>query len=344
MGADSEEATPSDNLYVTDLPADTTEELLRNMFGPGVSQCRVLPSKTPGQGSVAALVRFTSMKEAMLVRETLNGAIPPGQSKAVTIRFSNSQRSSPYGGGAQQAGPRLPNDNLYITGLPPNIDVESVRQLFGQYGTVVQCKVLPAPNENAPRHALVRFTSADEAAAVKKNLAGYALEGVNEPLVVEFAIKKEYYSGGNEYGKAGKGSWDAGQADWGGKGAGKGKSNGGMAYGGMEAVLQGFLEAQCLPGHELGNDDNCLYIAGLPRDCDDVHLYRLLAPFGPIPPMGVKAMKHPDGACKGFGFVNFINPADMAAASTMLNGTQLPDGNTISVIPKKPGKGSTKGS
>jgi len=125
----------------------------------------------------------------------------------------------------------------------------------------------------------------------------------------------------------------------GGKGeVGKAKSDGGASYGGMEQILQGFLQAQCLPGHRLRDEDNCLFVSGLPKDCDDVHLYRLLAPFGGITPTGVKVMKNREGECLGFGFVNFIKPQDMQAAAAMLHGTQLPDGTTLSVIPKKPGK------
>jgi len=380
------EASPSDNLYVSDLPGNTTEESLRSMFGPGVTQCRVLTSKTPGQGSCVALVRFSSVKEAILVRETLNGAIPPGQQRPVTIRFCGkpdtakpavgggatqgstpsytkaviaaAARQSPYGGGcgnkSSQAtvdGPQ-PNDNLYVTGLPAGIDHESLRGLFGQYGQVTQCKVLPSPNEGQPAHALVRFTSTEEAAAVKKSLTGYALEGVNEPLIIEFALQKPRYNDGQGYDDSRGGSWvSKSEEDEGGcfdKGKGKGKASNNLGqftppWGGMDRILQGFQEAQCLPGHMLGNEDNCLFISGLPKDCDDVHLYRLLAPFGAITPTGVKAMKYPDGTCKGFGFVNFVEASCVQAAAMMLHGTQLPDGSKLSVVPKKTKKGAGKG-
>jgi len=351
-----------------------------------------------------------------------------------------------------------------VTGLPPGIDNESLRGLFSQYGQVVQCKVLPSPNEGMPTHALVRFTSTDEAASVKKSLTGYALEGVNEPLVIEFALQKPRSSEGQDWGQKGgcagkgwggnkggcdgswggksfddgskggwggkgfddggegwegkggfeegceggwggkgseesgwggkscddggkgwgskgcdkgcKGGWggkgceDSGKGGWGGKGfedggkggwaddedGSKGCGKGGKGgkpldrsaftppWGGMDRILQGFLEAQCLPGHKLGNEDNCLFVSGLPKDCDDIHLYRLLAPFGAITPTGVKAMKFPDGTCKGFGFVNFVDAANMQAAAMMLHGTQLPDGSTMSVVQKKAKqKGSGRG-
>lgn len=127
------------------------------------------------------------------------------------------------------------------------------------------------------------------------------------------------------------------EAAWGKGGAGgKGPADGGKGlFISMEKVLEGFAAAQCLPGQDMGYDDNALHISGLPKDCDDIHLYKLMAPFGSIPPTGIKAMKHPDGTCKGFGFVNYIQPEAMEAAMQMLNGTLLPDGTVMNVTPKQ---------
>jgi len=427
------EAPPSDNLYVSELPTDTSEEALRKIFGPGVTQCKVLPPKVPG-GNCVALVRFSSVNEATIVRETLNGAIPPGHSMPVCIRFAGKvdgkgncvsgkgkNRSEPYPGAAGQiyqegqmmdagacGGGQIasgkpenpPSDNLYITGLPLGLDNDTLKAMFSQYGVVSQCKVLdPRPGATAS-HALVRFSSVDESTVVKKALSGYIMQGLSEPLIVEFAIQKE--KGGDKGGDKGwkgwkgceKGGcdgvfWDEltpqwaegkgwkgdgwkgdggckGEASWKGatqvpaawkgeqggqswkggdtsgyKGAGgKGSMDGGKGFFfSMENVLQGFAEARCLPGQGHSYDENALHISGLPPDCDDVHLYKLLGPFGAIPPTGVKAMKHPDGTCKGFGFVNFIDPSAMEAAMQMLHGTLLPDGTVMNVTVKQPGKG-----
>jgi len=436
------EAPPSDNLYVSELPSETTEETLRKMFGPGVTQCKVLASRTPGSNCVA-LVRFSSVKEATIVRETLNGAIPPGHSTPVGIRFAGKQdgkgsflskgsscgkhRSEPYsipsGVSWNQEPPLLnpgacgsnhkeapPSDNLYITGLPLGLDHDTLKAMFSQYGVVVQCKVMdPRPDATAS-HALVRFSSVEEAAVVKKALSGYIMQGLSEPLMVEYAIQKDK---GFEKGEKGDKGWKGvkgcekgceslfweelaavpwegkgwkgdgwkgdgwkgdgwkgdgwkGEPSWKGgppvpawkgeKGApswkggdapaykgglgkwdgGKGPDDGGKGFFfSMEKVLEGFAEARCLPGQGMSYDDNALHISGLPKDCDDIHLYKLMAPFGAIPSTGIKAMKHPDGTCKGFGFVNYIEPSSMEAAMQMLNGTLLPDGTVMNVTPKQ---------
>jgi len=146
-------------------------------------------------------------------------------------------------------------------------------------------------------------------------------------------------------GEKGAPSWKGGEAQ-----AGKGLGSTGDASTGkgkgsffsMAKVLQGFADAKCLPGQNMTNDDNALYVSGLPKDCDDLHLYRLMAPFGAIPASGVKAMKYPDGNCKGFGFVNYIEPTAMEAAMQMLHGTLLPDGTVMNVTPKQ-NKNEAKG-
>jgi len=443
------EAPPSDNLYVSELPPETTEESLRKMFGPGVTQCKVLPSRIPGSTRVA-LVRFSSVKEATNVREILNGAIPPDHSKPVRIRFcgkldgkggcaskgsmSGMHRSEPYSmisgaysneeaqlmnlaafGNSHTAERKdvSPSDNLYITGLPLGLDNDTLKATFSQYGVVVQCKVLDPRPDATSSHALVRFSTVEEAVAVKQALSGYIMTGLSEPLLINYAIQKDKgFAKGDKGTKGGKGfeqggdglfwdelappmqweappmQWEAPPVQWEGNGwkgdswkgvswkgdgepgwkgglslpartgekgaqswmdgdapaqrVGFGKKDGGKGPEGsgkggffsMEKVLQGFAEAQCLPGHQMTNDDNALHISGLPKDCDDIHLYKLMAPFGAIPQNGIKAMKHPDGTCKGVGFVNYIEPSAMEAAMQMLNGTLLPDGTVMNVTLK----------
>ncbi|CAE8622168.1 unnamed protein product, partial [Polarella glacialis] len=77
-------------------------------------------------------------------------------------------------------------------------------------------------------------------------------------------------------------------------------------------------------------------IAGLPIDTTDLDLYKIFAPFGALFPKGVRAMLHPDGTCKGIGFVNFLDSACLEAAVQTLNGTTMPDGTVLVVKLKSP--------
>ncbi|CAK9009888.1 unnamed protein product [Durusdinium trenchii] len=120
------------------------------------------------------------------------------------------------------------------------------------------------------------------------------------------------------------------------KGCGKGGIMPGNMMPGIKGLINQLMESQALPGSaEMDNDKNALYVSGLPPDTQDVDLYKMFAPFGAIAPKGVRAMLHPDGSCQGWGFVNYMDPMSVQAASDLLNGTQQGDGRELIVKPKE---------
>lgn len=336
------ESPPSDNLHVTGLPADISEETLRGIFAPygTLVQCKVLPT-TPGSRKGAALLRFSSTEQASYVALSVNGGIPPGLTEPLSVKFeeapntygkaddskTGSHRYSPYsassgdggghhgssgGGSGRPAGEEPPpSDNLYVTGLPAGIDDQLLKQLFDTHGRVVQCKVLSNPQGGQAKvAALVRFESVEKAQAVKENLNGSVLTGLAEPVSVTFADVPQPKE------------QRAQQKD----------------CIGIQQIVSGFEAAGALPGTKgFGNDANelnTLYIAGLPSDTEDMHLYRLFSPFGAITPKGARVVANPDGSCKGIGFVNFLEAAAAQAAIMTYNGAVMPDGSMMKVAVK----------
>eukprot|EP00930_Biecheleria_cincta_P089113 TRINITY_DN78377_c0_g1_i1.p1 TRINITY_DN78377_c0_g1~~TRINITY_DN78377_c0_g1_i1.p1 ORF type:complete len:353 (+),score=59.92 TRINITY_DN78377_c0_g1_i1:135-1061(+) len=81
-----------------------------------------------------------------------------------------------------------------------------------------------------------------------------------------------------------------------------------------------------------------LYVGNIPSDSHDLFLYRLFSPFGAIAHTGAKAMINPDGTCKGFAFVDFVDPGAAQTAVATLNGMTLPDGNNLIVCLKAESK------
>lgn len=259
------QAPPSDNLYVTDLPAGLDEESLREIFSAygQITQCRVLTSATPGQGKCAALVRFTSEDEATWVVENLDGNIPQGLTEPIGCRYADT------------------------------------------------------PEMKAQR---------------QRGYGKYAGAGRDEGRITPYGGGKGALAGG--YGKGGK---DKGSDKGGGRGGGKGVGKTGVCN--IRVLHDGLLQAKALPGGPgWVNDENALYIANLPVDTQDVDLYRIFAPFGAIAPKGARAMLNPDGSCKGFGFVNFLEAMAAQSAVMTLNGTWMPDGTTLIVRTKAPSK------
>merc|ERR1712048_326141 len=221
-------------------------------------------------------------------------------------------------------------DNLFVGDLPADIDEAMLQSVFGPYGQIVSLKLLPQPGPNGKRCALLRFKTHEEAKWVVENLNGNMPQGLSEPIKVSF--KTSPGGGGFEGGKgfSGPAQGPPGQTtgSWG-KGSVKGF--------GIKKLLDGIFASGAMPGGmKYTNDENALFVGGLPPDARDVDLFLMFSPFGAIAPQGVRAMKDPEtGMCKGFGFVNFLDTAATATAMTTLNGTMMPDGKVLKVSIKK---------
>lgn len=100
--------SPSDNVWVGDLPAGIAKEDLGTIFEPygQIVDSRVMPGKDGGKP--CAMIRFASVEIATWVVENLNGNIPQGLEAAVITRFANAQKKGDgkaaggWGGGFQQ--------------------------------------------------------------------------------------------------------------------------------------------------------------------------------------------------------------------------------------------------
>jgi len=270
-----------------------------------------------------------------------------------------------------------PSDNLWIGDLPTEVSEEQLKAVFGAYGNIAQARILPG--QQGTNAALLRFATMDEAVWVKDNLNGNIPQGFTTPVVVKYANPPGSnkgkgkdggkgwtpYDGGKGWGKDGGKSWDGGNG-WGGdkgkdggKGWGKdgGKGwggDGGKGWGGdkgkgkgkgksIRNLKQGLTDSGALPGGKWSNDENALYVGGLPFDTTTEDLYEIFSTFGAIPARGCKAMTNEDGSCKGFGFVNYVDQSAAQSAMMTLNGTQLPDGTTLQVSAKQAPKAGGKG-
>jgi len=125
-----------------------------------------------------------------------SGAVAAGAVPAVAAVAAD-------GGVAFRGGNGTPGplDNLFVAGLPEDISEEGVRQLFMQYGTVMQCKVLPDMPGKPDRAALVRMGDEAQAKWMVDNLHGNIPAGMSKPLTVKYAGDRSAAQG-DGYGKA----------------------------------------------------------------------------------------------------------------------------------------------
>jgi len=261
------------------------------------------------------------------------------------------------------------SDNVWIGGLPGEFDKQKLEEIFSQYGTVVDCRHIPAKYPGQNSQGMVRFGTLDEAKWVVESLNGNIAEGLDDnPIQVRFANAagagggggwsdggKGDKSSGKAGGKSGGGKADRSQPygksgggnDWG-KGGGKDWGKGGGEKGKGEApssfhlLAKGITKGGLLPKQHVPEECQ-VYVKNLPTDTTDLDLYKLFSQLGAIAPTGVKAMTNPDGTCKGFGFVDYLEADSASTACTLLNGFVAPDGGTITVQQKKPSLSKGKG-
>jgi len=218
-----------DSLSFQNLPGDMNSETISQIFGAigyRVVKANIAPPKF-GQTTTTATVQFASANDAKFVQENFNGANIPGFSLPLNISFAGGGYASGSGAAAMAAalaamlggggggggggygkapatkpawgmggGGMTPydsepqqSDNLYIKGLPGTADEAFVEQIFNQYGTVTNCRVLKK-GDGPNCHAMVRFSSVEEAANIISTLNGGMLEGFSSALEISYAVSK----------------------------------------------------------------------------------------------------------------------------------------------------------
>eukprot|EP00927_Polykrikos_kofoidii_P068669 TRINITY_DN639_c0_g1_i1.p1 TRINITY_DN639_c0_g1~~TRINITY_DN639_c0_g1_i1.p1 ORF type:complete len:259 (+),score=34.79 TRINITY_DN639_c0_g1_i1:55-777(+) len=91
-------ASPSQTLFIGDLPNDISEDRLKTVFGAygNVTHCKTL---NPSQhGKAAALLEFETQEEATWILDNVNGNIPQGLTEPVVVKY---KESSGKGGGSK---------------------------------------------------------------------------------------------------------------------------------------------------------------------------------------------------------------------------------------------------
>jgi len=231
-------------------------------------------------------------------------------------------------------GDAPPSERVYVSCLPAGIDDEKLKSVFGAYGTLKEVK-----NLGSSKACILTFASLDEAKWIVENLDGNMPEGITEPVTVKFAYSSSWGKGGQTGGcggGGGGGGFGANRSSPYGGGAAGGKAGG---KGGSIQLLKASLKG-LLPGGKGGaRPDACqLYVRGLPSDTSDADLLEIFAPFGAIPPRGVKAMLNPQGECTGIGWVDYMEESCAVAAVAALNGTMLVDGSSLRIHVKNSSK------
>mmetsp|Transcript_116155 Transcript_116155/g.163254 ORF Transcript_116155/g.163254 Transcript_116155/m.163254 type:complete len:188 (-) Transcript_116155:75-638(-) len=114
-----------------------------------------------------------------------------------------------------------------------------------------------------------------------------------------------------------------------------------------KGLVRSIVSSQVVPGTggKWNNDENTLFVGGLPPDTTNLEMYQIFSAFGPIAPRGATALLDKDtGQCTGIGFINYMTAEAAEKAIRSLNSFPFTDGTRLTVKKKSsPKKGEGKG-
>lgn len=350
-------AVPSNRLYMKGLPAGMTEDQLRSVMGAygQIVSLKILPTPPAGAPDTAAIVQMGTEQEAHWLVENLDGNIPQGLSTPVQIKY----KSDGYGGVASTPVPQqhhvapigapyvvpgqawaetgfggaglpedhrgsVPSDNLYMRGLPPGATEETITAIFGVYGTVASCRILPPPPGKTDVACLVRMGTIEEATWLVDNLNGNIPQGLSDPINIRFADNAKGNGKGLK-GKESEGSW--------------------APYGGGGAWPSNKSPAPPTPTYTSGGPDipsTNLYMKGLPNDTTEASIRHIFGAYGNV--VSVKVLACPPGVNSAAALVQMgeLHEAEWLVANVNNN---IPEGLTVPIQIKfaNNSKGAGKG-
>jgi len=147
-------------------------------YGTVVST-RVIINRNTGAPLGTALVRMETSHQAAVAIGELNGCQLNGVRQVLSCRLAHEKRTAPSS-----------TTNLYISGLPEDVNEGSLKELFAAYGNVVSQKIIINRNTGAPLGtALVRMETNEQANTCISNLHGSKMNG-GKFLAVRFAADK----------------------------------------------------------------------------------------------------------------------------------------------------------
>lgn len=319
------------NVIVNYIPPDFTETILRDMFTSCGSVVGVRLMRDKNRVSLGyAFVNYSNEEDAARAIEKFDGQ-QIGNKK---IRVSYARPSSE----------EIKNANLYIAGLPKNVDEDNLKTWFGVYGTIISSKVLMSETGESRGAGFIRFDKRSEAQAAIEALNGMSFLDEGTKLAVRFAnppkgaqqqqtssnslqnpLANEHLRPALNMGGIGPVHHEHPNNRFSPFGApGLIRNNGQPLHQPLDINgLSSAFNLNAPPDHQ---NCPCIFVYGLPTKgekdtLNELLLYRLFSPHGAILSIHAK-----EGSA--YGFVNMIRHDEAVKAVMNLNGYYLQQHNT----------------
>ncbi|KAH3794016.1 ELAV-like protein 3 [Dreissena polymorpha] len=124
------------NLIINYLPQVYTDDEMYTLFATigNVVNCRIIRDKNTGYSYGFGFVEYSSPEEAQNAIMSLNGC--EIQNKRIKVAL------------ARPPGENTKGANLYVRNVPQHYSEDDLRDIFAQYGTIVQVRILIDHNTN----------------------------------------------------------------------------------------------------------------------------------------------------------------------------------------------------
>lgn len=168
--SDNDESQFQTNLIINYLPQSLTDNEFLKIFervGP-VAQSKIIRNKNNSYSYGFGFITYYNSADSQKAISQLNGL----QLKNKRIKVALSR----------QPCDEIKNSKIYIKNLPQTINVESLNQIFGKYGKIIQSNII----ENKGI-AFILFDKREQSEKAIENLQNMTLPGSTEPLQIKFA-------------------------------------------------------------------------------------------------------------------------------------------------------------
>lgn len=222
-------------LFVGRLSWSIDDEWLRREFEPlgGVISARVIMERSTGKSRGYGYVDFSSKSAAEKALQEYQGREIDGRPINLDMSTGKPHTSNPRTDRAKQFGdvPSAPSDTLFVGNLSFNAQRDNLFNIFGEYGSVISCRIPTHPDTQQPKgFGYVQFSSVDEAKSALEALNGEYLEG--RPCRLDYSTPKDPSNSAPRGGFGGRGGFNGGRGGRGGFNGGRGGRDSG--FGGRE--------------------------------------------------------------------------------------------------------------
>ncbi|EPY78475.1 Polyadenylate-binding protein 4 isoform 11-like protein [Camelus ferus] len=272
------------NVFIKNLDKSIDNKALYDTFSAfgNILSCKVVCDENGSKGY--AFVHFETQEAADKAIEKMNGMLLNDRKVFVGRFKSRKEREAELGAKAKEF------TNVYIKNFGEEVDDESLKELFSQFGKTLSVKVMRDPSGKSKGFGFVSYEKHEDANKAVEEMNGKEISGkvifvgrAQKKVERQAELKRKFEQL---------------------------KQERISRYQGMSGCRS------AVNGDTLFQGVN-LYIKNLDDTIDDEKLRKEFSPFGSI--TSAKVMLE-DGRSKGFGFVCFSSPEEATKAVTEMNG------------------------